>query len=149
MGDNNKEVKTEEKKEEMTRIPPMLLKRLKPPPPAKMIDFGPDFEKRSLRDQIKYLKKLSSSLNEACQQIQKERDMAYNFTNKMNEDVKLAIQTRTRDRELIHKQMGSANEKHQKLITENQGLYKEIKKLECKVKKLEAELEALKNDGQH
>ena len=118
-----------------------VIKRLKNLPDAPMISLPDKIKARGMREQIKYLMKLASSLNQACQMIQSERDTAYAFTNKMNEDVKLSIQTRTRDRAMIHKQMATSNDRHQKLLDENKGLYAEIKVLEAKVKELQ--------DGQH
>jgi cell division septum initiation protein DivIVA len=136
-----KEEGVSENEEKKGVITEPVIKRLKNLPDAPMIDLPDKIKARGMREQIKYLMKLASSLNQACQMIQDERDTAYNFTNKMNEDVKLAIRTKARDREMIHKQMKTDNDRYQKLIEENQRLYAEIKKLENELKEAK--------DGQH
>lgn len=96
---------------------------------AKQIEFGAEFEKRSDKDKIKYLKKLASSLNHAVMLIQDER-------NKLNDLLFLkesllinCKNDRTKDQLIIQRQLRAENEIKNAQVAEIQGLYAEIKRL--------------------
>ena len=103
-----------------------------------MITFGHEFKERSDADKIDYLWKLASSLNDAAQQIQRERDELNEIAFKQHAQIKELERSRAADRQMIHRQLESANGKYQDLLKENQGLNREITKLEQEIEGLKA-----------
>jgi len=97
---------------------------------APMIKMGFQFYEKTIEEQSKYWHKLASSLNQACQKIQKERDALNALLFEKEKLLTQAQKERGQDRGMIQKQLMSANVKYQKLLEENQTLQKRITELE-------------------
>ncbi len=99
-----------------------------------MIRFGPAWEDQTDMYKIEYLWKLASSLNDAAQQIQKERDIANDLLFRKENQLTIGKGKLMQNQIMIQQQLRLANERHQKIIEENKGLYAEIKQLEGRLK---------------
>ena len=97
---------------------------------APLIKMGFQFYEKTIEEQSKYWHKLASSLNQACQKIQKERDALNALLFEKEKLLTQAQKERGQDRGMIQKQLMSANVKYQKLLEENQTLQKRITELE-------------------
>jgi hypothetical protein len=94
-----------------------------------LIELGDKWKVRSPEEKIKYLIKLASSLNHACQLIQKERNELNELCAKKEAQIEKLHETRLADRKMIHTQIEAENQKQQILLEENQRLHAEIEQL--------------------
>lgn len=88
----------------------------------KLIEFSKEWEARTDEEKIKYLHRLASSLNEAAQQIQKERDELNKILFQKEAELVALKKQMEVERMMIHKQLEAENKKQQKLLEENQNL---------------------------
>ena len=96
---------------------------------APLIGLPKDFDQRTDADKIKWLHKIASSLDQACQMIIAERTEANKLLFlKENRIVNLTV-TVQKLKINMHKMLTTANAEKQKLLEENKGLYAEIKEL--------------------
>ena len=95
-----------------------------------LIQFGPEFEKRSMRERIRYLHKLASSLNHAAATIQGERDDLNKLLFAKERQLTQCEGKVQAAHELVHRTLANVNGEKQALLEENQGLRLEIKRLE-------------------
>lgn len=100
---------------------------------APQIDWGQDFEAWGIEQQNRYLKKLCSALNQATEDIQKERNLALEECHRMqacvdNADDAVAIQ-----KSIVIKAITEHNAEKQKLIIRLQELEREVKDLKEKL----------------
>lgn len=97
---------------------------------APMIKRSAEFYKRPIEEQLAYWHKLASSLNDACQQIQKERDeLNAILFSKEAQLTQLKKQVEA-DRMMIHNQLDRENKRYQKLLEENQMLHRKTTEME-------------------
>ena len=101
---------------------------------GRMIDFSEEFEARSDRDKITYLKKLASSQNEALDLMQKDRDRIAGELTVMkallsNAETALAIQ-----RNIVQDSLTKSNE-------DSQETADRIHELETRVRAQDAVIE--------
>jgi hypothetical protein len=85
---------------------------------------------RSKDEQIRYWRKLASSLNHAAQSIQEERDELNKLILEKEAMLVGYEKSQSSDRMMIHHQLANENEEKQKLLEENQSLHAEIRGLE-------------------
>lgn len=100
---------------------------------AKQIQFGDQFDERPKSDQIKYLKKLTSSLNHAVILIQKERNELNTICFLKEAQLVKCQKQLASNQAMIQKQLMAHNQVKESLLSENQNLYAEIKKLNGRV----------------
>lgn len=96
----------------------------------KLIEPDKLFLERPLQEQNDYWHKLASSLNKVAIKIQDERDALDIILFEKEKLLKACQAQRNQDRVMIQKQLINANGRHQKLLEENQKLYKRITELE-------------------
>lgn len=93
-----------------------------------------EWELRPFPEQVKYLCKLVSALNDAAQRIQSERNELNTILFSKEKQLTQLQKTVGADRMMIHKQLERANNEHQAILEENQQLYAEIAELTKKLK---------------
>lgn len=104
--------------------------------PSKMIRFGPDFDEWEDDRKIRYLKALASSMNEAADTIQKERNALLVVVAQQKEQLANANKKIELQKLMLDQSIAEHNEERNSLGVRINELVQENKKLKQEVKDL-------------
>jgi hypothetical protein len=111
-------------------------------PKFKMINYGEDFEKWGDARKISYLKKLASSMNNAADLMQQERNAIAVQMDTVNEQMSNVESNLAIQKNIVLKVITESNEANQNHITRIQELENMVRKQADTIETLEIQLQA-------
>ena len=132
--------------DDIIAIPPEGFKKLEPINRPQIIEpkikWGSDYNNWSMRRKIKYLEKLATSMNNAADILQKERNALQKILINKEEIIKELHRKFTEQTQLLNERLTIFNQ-------EKQNLYARIEDLDQENGKLKRAIRELKNGNQY
>lgn len=95
---------------------------------VKLIDFGADYKAWPARRKIDYLEKLASSMNQAADLMQKERDRAFAAAANFEKQIEAASKLHDVQNATMVKQLNASNAQKQEFLQQIESLKAALKK---------------------
>lgn len=111
----------------------------------KMINFGPDFEAQPADKKIRYLKKLASSMNQAADMLQTERNDLLVLVDALKKQIEYAEQNALQHKNTMNNALTAFNLENQELMKEVQKAQKTVKEKERAIDILNKRVEELED----